>query len=292
MSGAVDEPRSGSSPLARGLLPIIEDRESRQRIIPARAGFTGFPHYCSHGYQDHPRSRGVYASSRATRARPRGSSPLARGLPPAPPRRPWPTTSAPGSSPLARGLLECARPLTAELRIIPARAGFTSLFFRRTMIRPDHPRSRGVYGGRTGQGAGHARIIPARAGFTSSSKTASLLDRDHPRSRGVYAAVAVGGAEESGSSPLARGLHMICVTHPLERGIIPARAGFTNYDRFLYADTEDHPRSRGVYSRSSSKRCSRLWIIPARAGFTQWSGRETRREQDHPRSRGVYVAFR
>ena len=33
----------GSSPLARGLLTIIEHREGGQRIIPARAGFTRSP---------------------------------------------------------------------------------------------------------------------------------------------------------------------------------------------------------------------------------------------------------
>ena len=31
--------------------------------------------------------------------------------------------------------------------------------------------------------------------------------------------------------------------------IIPALAGNTNYDIFAYADTEDHPRSRGEYWR-------------------------------------------
>ena len=70
----------------------------------------------------------------------------------------------------------------------------------------------------------------------------------------------------------------------------------------------DHPRSRGVYSRSRSPRLiargssplargllgqKRLdvrsaWIIPARAGFTRRLPESLREWWDHPRSRGVY----
>ena len=72
------------------------------RIIPARAGFTLTPTEREVNNPDHPRSRGVYAPASATTIRSRGSSPLARGL-----------------------LSHHCVPLTA-LRIIPARAGFTS----------------------------------------------------------------------------------------------------------------------------------------------------------------------
>ena len=71
-------------------------------------------------------------------------------------------------------------------------------------------------------------------------------------------------------------------------GIIPARAGFTNYDLLVRVGDEDHPRSRGVYipggvilreTYGSSPLARGLrsgaseWapsdgIIPARAGFT------------------------
>ena len=51
----------------------------------------------------------------------------------------------------------------------------------------------------------------------------------------------------AGSSPLARGL----LRHPtavlLQRGIIPARAGFTRSGRGRGMRAGDHPRSRGVY---------------------------------------------
>ena len=113
--------RTGSSPLARGL------RASRLRglivgrIIPARAGFTG-PHGRSCRRRgDHPRSRGVYLDKRLTSSCTEGSSPLARGLLPAP----APPTGRPG--------------------IIPARAGFTLRRRGLPLLGRDHPRSRGVY---------------------------------------------------------------------------------------------------------------------------------------------------
>ena len=71
--------------------------------------------------QDHPRSRGVYDTGLDEPAVAQGSSPLARGL-------------------LARG-----PKLTDRSGIIPARAGFTHTHPCRSLLGPDHPRSRGVY---------------------------------------------------------------------------------------------------------------------------------------------------
>ena len=93
--------RTGSSPLARGLLARGPQGAFGPGIIPARAGFT-----CSWPARglwswDHPRSRGVYFARSGAGMRSRGSSPLARGLQPG--RR-------------------CRR---GPARIIPARAGFT-----------------------------------------------------------------------------------------------------------------------------------------------------------------------
>ena len=91
----------GSSPLARGLLDHRGLPRPAQRIIPARAGFTGS---CSPGplsRWDHPRSRGVY-----------------RQAPPV-------EDETPGSSPLARGLPYVVVGAGRQRRIIPARAGFT-----------------------------------------------------------------------------------------------------------------------------------------------------------------------
>ena len=112
---------SGSSPLARGLPADSSRGNHRDRIIPARAGFTRKARASSQSATDHPRSRGVYAPVVILENKDAGSSPLARGLPPGIPDPP-----------------RCAG-------IIPARAGFTWDDAAMTPDGGDHPRSRGVY---------------------------------------------------------------------------------------------------------------------------------------------------
>ena len=71
------------------------------------------------------------------------------------------------------------------------------------------------------------RIIPARAGFTTRNFRLIPVLTDHPRSRGVYETMGFSHHSVAGSSPLARGLPCLLLTHALSNGIIPARAGFT-----------------------------------------------------------------
>ena len=112
----------GSSPLARGLLPVGRGPHPGLRIIPARAGFTASMRSPKRTAGDHPRSRGVYLGDHVPGRHPEGSSPLARGLPrPGGPVCP----GSPGSSPLARGLPGPCEGLVVAGGIIPARAGFT-----------------------------------------------------------------------------------------------------------------------------------------------------------------------
>ena len=254
----------GSSPLARGLPVAAGVCEAGGWIIPARAGFTVGARVGFRYRGDHPRSRGVYA---ADDGRSDGEG---------------------GSSPLARGLLRVFRCAVVFAGIIPARAGFTGCRGGMRGGRLDHPRSRGVYRGRTSRISiprgssplarglrlihravrGGQRIIPARAGFTSDEAAKKLADH--------------------GSSPLARGLPGRLMSRRRGRGIIPARAGFTCAIISVGRTIMDHPRSRGVYPRISStisraRGSSPLarglpvtggdgfeWggIIPARAGFT------------------------
>ena len=195
-----------------------------------------------------------------------------------------------------------------SVRIIPARAGFTVWRSTWAGILRDHPRSRGVYGGRRGRsegglgssplarglpkawvsGAETIWIIPARAGFTTSSSSRRSPSSDHPRSRGVYRERIAGYVEQSGSSPLARGLPHERFPAPPAAGIIPARAGFTRAPNSATWSLPDHPRSRGVYPADRPRRQHRQGssplargllrvlhrnlllggIIPARAGFT------------------------
>ena len=176
---------TGSSPLARGLLSGEDEDVRHGGIIPARAGFTRSDQARPHHPRDHPRSRGVYPPTSRPQQTGPGSSPLARGLlngnaeaawayriiparagftprasvvlmrPPDHPRsrgvygyQPGSLGMSRGSSPLARGLLRGRRGLSPAVRIIPARAGFTRRRGRLLLGRRDHPRSRGVYGGR------------------------------------------------------------------------------------------------------------------------------------------------
>ena len=153
------------------------------------------------------------------------------------------------------------------------------------------------------------RIIPARARFTGPATCLAVLAGDHPRSRGVYEETFRARARDTGSSPLARGLHLHAQDHRGHPGIIPARAGFTRCGVPPSPRRRDHPRSRGVYvlpqirltapSGSSPLArglpdtqqgvVARTRIIPARAGFTWRRGWTPTPWRDHPRSRGVYT---
>ena len=154
--------RPGSSPLARGKLEGRLAALSGQRLIPARAGKTLAIGTKTPTHPAHPRSRGENNLSEDDSSFWRGSSPLARGKPPA------------------------LRPSPAQDGLIPARAGKT--------IRPQtsspkaaaHPRSRGENRsardtGGSSQGSSPLargkllacaagvlwrRLIPARAGKT------------------------------------------------------------------------------------------------------------------------------
>ena len=315
-------------------------------IIPARAGFT-WPQPCrSTPDRDHPRSRGVYDERDLTRALAQGSSPLARGLQPnvvyivskagiiparagftedtqAHARRLW-------DHPRSRGVYHSDFvTINTLLRIIPARAGFTAEPVRRARSRSDHPRSRGVYtrspcacpAGRGSSplarglpvgGEGpllFCGIIPARAGFTTPEGEKVTQIMDHPRSRGVYDGRAIGGPDEVGSSPLARGLRAPVIGRVPEVRIIPARAGFTEDTQAHARRLWDHPRSRGVYRRKRTGRGTIPGSSPLARGLPARSTRGDQRAPgssplarglpgarrarppppaDHPRSRGVY----
>ena len=151
------------------------------RIIPARAGPTGDRQRCGGRRADHPRSCGANPPCPAARNRTCGSSPLVRG------------------QPINRTTL------CSNARIIPARAGPTSLPPLVIAMLADHPRSCGA--NRIGTGAnrkgfgssplvrgqqnlarqqvGPDRIIPARAGPTGAALVHECSPTDHPRSCGA-----------------------------------------------------------------------------------------------------------
>ena len=153
--------------------------------------------------------------------------------------------------------------------------------------RQDHPRSRGVYlkqiardvekGGSSPLARGlqappgvlefGRRIIPARAGFTKRTKAANKSKTDHPRSRGVYPHGFPWGRWPHGSSPLARGLLKQEFYDKPTSGIIPARAGFTPPCAHACQNRWDHPRSRGVYRRTSLRCLTSLGSSPLARGL-------------------------
>ena len=115
--------RTGSSPLSRGILDALGHLLDCGGIIPALAGNTVEGDAVADGGLDHPRSRGEYRQGQGRMMRPRGSSPLSRGI-------------------LFLDLERGEFP-----RIIPALAGNTPSgqpYGRRST---DHPRSRGEYFG-------------------------------------------------------------------------------------------------------------------------------------------------
>ena len=166
----------------RGLPISLSWRLRGSRIIPARAGFTPRAGLRNANGKDHPRACGVYISRR---------------------RRGAPTL---GSSPRVRGLQMLLENISDRNRIIPARAGFTTVSDIVVQTTEDHPRACGVYCDKSlswfySPGSSPRvrgllrrrknnnlirRIIPARAGFTQRPSVDHSSWTDHPRACGVY----------------------------------------------------------------------------------------------------------
>ena len=178
---SVDRPTPGSSPLARGAQNHWRLQSFLFRLIPAGAGSTSLSPYPTHPTA-HPRWRGEHATSHAAATFAAGSSPLARGAPPASTSHPESNRLIPagagstsarvlaccrssahprwrgehcgmvatllsllGSSPLARGAPQAQSPVKLELRLIPAGAGSTAHAHPNTPDRAAHPRWRGEH---------------------------------------------------------------------------------------------------------------------------------------------------
>ena len=213
----------GSSPLARGTHHGNIRHFRLSRLIPARAGNTRKFQSPQNPATAHPRSRGEHSiPSRAT----------------------WLWV---GSSPLARGTLRGSSRGLVLVRLIPARAGNTSLTALSSATSPAHPRSRGEHvltirqllpapgssplargtlDGVEGEQVA-ARLIPARAGNTFYCTCARHFPTAHPRSRGEHAGVFSLETLTCGSSPLARGTQFTDRPAGRRQRLIPARAGNT-----------------------------------------------------------------
>ena len=232
----------GSSPLVRGQRGCASRMISACRIIPARAGPTGYRFAVFRHHPDHPRSCGANGLSRHAISYCSGSSPLVRGQPPA--------------------MLHT----TVRLRIIPARAGPTRRIRAARCPASDHPRSCGANlssQSPSWSGSGSSplvrgqrldmvpcrieeRIIPARAGPTRTMTGLPSSSPDHPRSCGANFVHVHMDSLQHGSSPLVRGQRDNLSRYSATDRIIPARAGPTCSPSFRSLPPPDHPRSCGA----------------------------------------------
>ena len=195
----------GSSPHARGTLHSLINRRQSIRIIPACAGNTNCRSACGNSSRDHPRMRGEHMCISEAFWADWGSSPHARGT-------------------HNRRITSCSPP-----RIIPACAGNTATPTFAFEAKRDHPRMRGEHSGNMSVvflivgSSPHARgtpsrsillagligIIPACAGNTRVIVIPSEPTRDHPRMRGEHTVFPFNRLGRWGSSPHARGTHLI-----------------------------------------------------------------------------------
>ncbi len=233
-----------------------------------------------------------------------GSSPLARGTPPARHVRGDHRRFIPAR---AGNTVALGHRLVAR-RFIPARAGNTSRHRARTAASAVHPRSRGEhlrplrrYSCATGSSPLARgtrlcfslrrllrRFIPARAGNTYTSLYIVSASAVHPRSRGEHDASLRARAGTGGSSPLARGTRTCSCRWRAPGRFIPARAGNTSAHRLRRCRSPVHPRSRGEHAHRAAPDVGRLRFIPARAGNTRFDRLMYRASSVHPRSRGEH----
>ena len=71
------------------------------------------------------------------------------------------------------------------------------------------------------------KLIPSPEGNTVTAPRRMTYSKVHPRSRGEHCCSIIFAVRAVGSSPLARGTLRRCSWSPIQRGLIPARAGNT-----------------------------------------------------------------
>ena len=151
-------------------------------------------------------------------------------------------------------------------------------------------------------------IIPACAGSTRKRTQPSPTHWDHPRMRGEHPRQRNSSRWAGGSSPHARGAHLLFTPYSTPVGIIPACAGSTWVQSHISRSMGDHPRMRGehtiihdnlrnVVGSSPHARGAPMHsirpniphgIIPACAGSTSPKPAGIILPMDHPRMRGEH----
>ena len=292
----------GSSPHARGTQIDSRRCASASRFIPACAGNARSGHPKDHHLPVHPRMRGERM------------------------RRAVVSTFRFGSSPHARGTLLGGFGLRPEPRFIPACAGNAPPSDRPVSPPAVHPRmrgerpyiwdetmasfgssphARGTHAGRIVQERG-SRFIPACAGNARPWRRRSDKASVHPRMRGERLGEPVVNPDGGGSSPHARGTHLLGLGHGLVQRFIPAYAGNAFGVLLNASSISVHPRMRGERlaamalwlvalgssphargTRANMRPCrSMSRFIPACAGNAHSAGAWAVLGAVHPRMRG------
>ena len=131
--------------------------------------------------------------------------------------------------------------------------------------RGSSPHARGAQG-RERTAASSSGIIPACAGSTSKVSVNAVLRGDHPRMRGEHVRAHAWQDYIAGSSPHARGAHLISLLWVVKPGIIPACAGSTRALPPARIIFRDHPRMRGEHFASQKNRPSGAGSSPHARG--------------------------
>ena len=231
-----------------------------------------------------------------------------------------------GSSPRVRGKHLTPSDLLHNAGLIPARAGKTGSARRPHFRVAAHPRACGEndgfeveahpFGGSSPRVRGKplalwaalraGRLIPARAGKTSSRRRTPWPATAHPRACGENPPHVWMSAVRTGSSPRVRGKPPRDARGREFDGLIPARAGKTDYQDQCAERWTAHPRAcgenpascptPGICAGSSPRVRGKLeldrlhprsvGLIPARAGKTRHHRRRHHRRPAHPRACG------
>ncbi len=234
-------PFKGSPPQVRGKRYRERANGAINRITPAGAGKTVRVFFPSNVVKDHPRRCGENYKRGLHRERPQGSPPQVRGK-----------------------LCDSSR-FAVTPGITPAGAGKTCIGNGSLYTGWDHPRRCGENFARPPRASASRgsppqvrgkpfdllsiirkdRITPAGAGKTLQFVTLNTVSRDHPRRCGENFYPQRSMPAITGSPPQVRGKPGLPIKLSALVRITPAGAGKTVFHRFLYADTEDHPRRCG-----------------------------------------------
>ena len=220
-------------PVARGLEQL--------RFIPACAGNAASASGSSPFQPVHPRVRGERATASALSVRLAGSSPRARGT----------LLRDDGTLWLNRFIPACAgnaprnQSASGDGAVHPRVRGerFGAPFFGLPLT-GSSPRARGTRQHVIESGS-PSRFIPACAGNATARRRPHRPSTVHPRVRGERIVTVETVDPIGGSSPRARGTHLVTCRHRLLPRFIPACAGNASRPEIMRVGGSVHPRVRG-----------------------------------------------